>query len=452
MNIFIPFIFTMMCIAFSTITYAVSFENEIQPILQTSCIGCHNPANPSGELDLTSYKAVMKGGKQSKFINRESPDKSLLIEYVIGDPPLMPLQGDPLTEEEVNLLLQWIQEGAVNDTKSTEATEDGLMVYYTPPVITSLAYSPDGEMLAVSGSGEVLLNKADGSGLIARLPGRAERITSIEFTPDGTILAAVGGSPWQFGEIQFWHVKNRMLLRSVKKTFDTLYGASISPDGKLLGVGGADKKARILTIPMGKELVEFENHDNWVMATLFTTNNKHIVTAGLDKALKLVEADTGAFVDDINASNKGIEAILSIDRHPTRDQAVIGGEDGIPRIYKLYRTQKRDKPNTDFNLIRAFEKIVGGINVVRFSPDGKQIAAGANKGRVRLYDAETGGYDILLYGDSVSVFAMDYHPAKPEIAVGGLDGLVRIYHTKTGELLREFYPVEVEKQEVAQSQ
>lgn len=430
---------------------AVSYENAVKPILQKNCNGCHNPGKTSGQLDLTTFEAVMHGGKQARFIDTNKPEESLLIQYVIGDPPMMPIAGDPLSEEDINTLLQWIKEGAQNDSRQIETRDDGIMVYHSPPVISAMAYSPDGELLAVSGSGEILLNKSDGSGLVARLPGRAERITSLTFSPDGKILAAVGGSPWEFGEVQFWSVEHKTLLRSVKYTFDTLYGASFSPDGKLLGFGGADKKARIVTVPFGKMMVEFENHDNWVMDTLFTTNGNHMVSTGLDRALKLSEVKTGSFVDDINASNKGIEEILSIDRHPTQDQAVMGGVDGIPRIYKLYRTQPRDRPNTDFNLIRAFEKVVGGINVVRFSPDGTKIAAGAGRGRVRIYDAASGKYEVMLFGDSVSTFAVEYNPTKDEIAVGGLEGMVRIYQPKTGVLIREFHPVEIEQQELAKN-
>lgn len=443
---------TIIFISYQIAFSAVSFENVVKPILQKNCSGCHNPGKLSGELDLTTFDAALKGGKQPKFINIDEPEKSLLIQYVSGDPPMMPLNGKPLSASEINTLRQWIKEGAKNDLQlKVGEANGGVMVYHSPPVISAMAYSPDGEYLAVSGSGEVLLNKSDGSGVIARLPGRAERVTSIAYSPDGKILAVVGGSPWEFGEVQFWNTENNKLIRSVKKTFDTLYGASFSPDGKMLGFGASDKKARIVSVPIGNDLIVFENHDKWVMDTAFTTNGNHMVTAALDSALKLLETKAGSFVDDINSSNKGILAINSIDRHPTVDQIVMGGEDGIPRIYKLYRTQKRDLPNTDFNLIRAFDKIVGGINVVRFSPDGSKIAAGAGHGRVRIYDVASGKYEILLFGDAVSTFALEYNPAKPEIAVGGLEGMIRIYNTTNGELIREFHPVEIEKQEVVQN-
>ncbi len=79
-------------------------------------------------------------------------------------------------------------------------------VYALPPVITALDYSPDSQLLAVSGYHEVLLHKADGTGLVGRLVGLSERINAIAFSPDGKQLAVAGGSPGRFGEVQVWDV------------------------------------------------------------------------------------------------------------------------------------------------------------------------------------------------------------------------------------------------------
>ena len=87
-------------------------------------------------------------------------------------------------------------------------TTDNPPVYTLPPVITSIDYSPDGKLLAVAGFHEVLLHKADGSGLKARLVGLSERIESVRFSPDGTRLAVTGGNPGRMGEVQVWNIEN----------------------------------------------------------------------------------------------------------------------------------------------------------------------------------------------------------------------------------------------------
>lgn len=377
--------------------------------------------------------------------------------YIGGDSPLMPIGADPLPKEEVDLIRRWILEGALTGSAAQPAgpPEGGargeaalLEAYEAPPLLPSLAFSPDGKYLAAPGYHEILVHRADGSGLVARLPGRAERIQSIAFSGDGQVIAAVGGTPSQFGEIQFWSVKTWTQIRAIKVSHDTLYGASFSPDGKRLAFGGSDKKAYIAAFPFGQILVEFENHDDWVFATAFTTNGKHFVTGSRDRALKLVEADTGSFVDDINASNKGYGPVLGLDRHPGKDWVVMGGEDEIPKLYQVYRTQKRDRDNTDFNLIRAFPRVEGGINAVRFSPDGSQIAAGGINGELHLFDAGTGERTARVQADEVSLYSLAYHPSEPLLAAGGFEGIVRMYNPENGELVGEWVPVPM-KTEVA---
>ena len=86
----------------------------------------------------------------------------------------MPFGQTPLTPEQIDLFRRWIRDGAKDDTPAEAKSnlEPGKpVVYHAAPVITALAYSPDGALLAVSGYREILLHKADGSGLVARLPG-----------------------------------------------------------------------------------------------------------------------------------------------------------------------------------------------------------------------------------------------------------------------------------------
>ncbi len=92
-------------------------------------------------------------------------------------------------------------------------------------------------MIAVAGYHEVLVHKADGSGIAARLVGLAERIQKVAWSPDGKKIAVTGGSPARMGEMQVWDVEEKKLELSKSLTFDTIYGASWSPDGKQIAFG-----------------------------------------------------------------------------------------------------------------------------------------------------------------------------------------------------------------------
>jgi WD40 repeat protein len=315
----------------------------------------------------------------------------------------------------------------------------------------------------------VLLHKADGSGLIARLVGRSSRINSLSYSPDGKILAAVGGSPGRFGEVQFWDASTNKLINSVELTYDELYGGSFDATGQRLACGSADNSVRIVSVPDGKALLKFDNHSDWTFATCWTlpkapkpgaanvaneqeknpTNrvgkfddDDHILSTGRDKAIKLIVAKTGSFVDDINTFTSAYRCMA---RHPKKNEVLVGGEDGIPRLYQVFRTKPRTMNQEDHNLVKAYEPLGGGINAVAFSTDGARFAVGGENGEVRVYNTEDGSRVAALKSTGPVTFALAFRPDGQEIAAAGLDGSVRLFYASTGALVKEFVPVPLTK-------
>src|SRR5438093_2107551 len=182
----------------------VSYYHDLVPIFKRSCTGCHHPGKLKGQLDLTTYPAFLKGGKHGAAFHTNDPAASRIMEEISGAEPNMPKEGDPLSTNEVALIERWIREGAKDDTPA-DAFSFKLSAppaYSIAPVVSALAYSPDGKILAVSGYHEVVLHKSDGSGLIARLVGESPRIESLAYSPDGKMLAVAGGAPAVLGESQ----------------------------------------------------------------------------------------------------------------------------------------------------------------------------------------------------------------------------------------------------------
>jgi len=422
----------------------VSYHKDLVPILKRSCQGCHHPGDPNGDFIVTSFDEFKQGGKAGEAIISEKPDESLLIELISGDPPAMPQNQDPLTDDEIDLFRRWILEGAKDDTPETEEmTGENYPVYTVPPVISAISYSSDGSMLAVSGVSEVLLYDTQTFELSARLVGKARRITSIVFTKDGKMLGVAGGNPAQFGEVQLWNTATNELIKAIRSTYDTIYGLSFSPDSSRVAFGSSDKTVRVLSISDEKELVKFDNHGDWVFGTVFSTDGSHFVSGSRDTALKLVEVDTGSFVDDVNSSNKNYGEINAIARHPNADQVLSVGEDRIPRLYRMFRQRRRDVGNTDFNLIRAYEAQSGSIDAVVFSADGSKIAVGSSNGEVRVYNVSDGKRLLAMQGDTESVFAVAFQPNGKQLAAGGFDGKVRVFDTNSGEALKVFISVPI---------
>jgi WD40 repeat protein len=373
------------------------------------------------------------------------PDKSLVMAYLKGDrQPRMPLGGDPLTAEQIGFFQRWIEAGAVDDTP--EVGRDTVAagkppVYTIAPAIVAVAYSPDGNLIAISGYREVLLHKSDGSELVARLVGVSDRIQSIVFSPDGKLMAAVGGTPARFGEVQIWDLETHQLKRSITVSSDTLFGASFSPDGSKLAFGCADNTTRIVEVQSGKELQKMTHHDNWVFGTAFSVDGKRLVSVGRDRAVKLTDVNTGAFIENLNQLRGELDCVA---RHPKKDIVLVGGADRLPLLYMMTRPRAM-RVGEESTLIRQFEKQPGKIVAAAFRPDGQKIAVGGASNEVAIYNTEDGQKTATLTGFEGELYALAFNPKGDRLAAAGFDGKVRIYDAETGKLMTTFIPVPLEK-------
>jgi DNA-binding beta-propeller fold protein YncE len=426
----------------------VSYFREVRPIIQRSCQGCHQPAMKYGGLDLTRYETFAAGGNKGPAFKGSSPQESLVLAYLKGErQPRMPLGGQPLADDQIEVFRSWIASGAKDDTppEARESTAlDRPPVYHLAPVITALAYSPDGSLLAVSGYREVVLHKGDGSGIVARLVGLSDRIQSLKFSNDGKTLIAAGGTPARFGEVQLWDMDSRKLKHSVTLTNETVFGASLSPDGSRVAVGCADNTVRVVDVNAGKEALKISNHENWVLGTVFSVDGKRLVSVGRDQAAKLTDAGSGAFVENINALRGELAAIA---RNPTRDLILIGGAERIPYLYMMDRPTSM-KIADDSTLVRKFEMQNGAIFALAFSPDGSRIAVAGASDEVPIYQTETGERTATCKGHG-GTYAVVFTPDGEHLSTGGFDGKVRTYSVKSGKLDLEFVPVPIEPQLVS---
>ena len=429
----------------------VSFSREVAPILKRNCQGCHRPGKMKGELDLTTFAALLRGGKHGEVVKAAEPAQSELLEKVRGEEPEMPPDGEPLSEDEVAKIARWIAQGAANDI----ATAEGSLAAAAPPryralpAIASVAWSPDGALLAVSGTGEVVLHQVDEQRIAGRLPGTAPRVESIAFSADGKLLAAAGGAPSEFGEIQLWEVGAQKLVRTIRTSTDSVFGVSFSPDASRVAVGCADKLVRAFDAGTGLEVMKCDNHIDWVFATAFTKDGARVVSASRDKAVKLIDLSTGRLIDDINRPR---EPVLSLARHPREDWIAFGSETGEIRLHRAEPRGGRlaegdDKENS---FVREFERIRGPVHALAFSGDGEMLAAATAAGEWKIYKTSDGKKIVASKEPAAAIYAVAFDPRSRWLATAGTDGKVRFWDVKNGALARSFDSVPISEERLAE--
>lgn len=94
----------------------IDFHDKVLPILESKCFSCHQGTNGKGGLSLSSLQDMLAGGDEDgPAVTPHDSSKSSIIHRVSTDDEdlIMPPKGDRLTTAEIDILKQWINEGAV---------------------------------------------------------------------------------------------------------------------------------------------------------------------------------------------------------------------------------------------------------------------------------------------------------------------------------------------------
>ena len=130
---------------------AIDFAREIQPIFEQHCYECHGPKKSRGRLRLDVRRRVLDGGMSGPAVVPGDSEHSLLVRRVLGldGEDRMPLEKDPLSDEQVALIRQWIDGGAkwpeAPDSTDGDRAESVHWAYVKParpdpPAVTNAAW------------------------------------------------------------------------------------------------------------------------------------------------------------------------------------------------------------------------------------------------------------------------------------------------------------------------
>jgi cytochrome c-type biogenesis protein CcmH/NrfF len=84
-----------------------SYQECIEPIFLQYCVQCHNQQIPSGNLSLATYNEISEAVNNGDVIDRILRDSS--------DPLVMPLGAPKLTENQIQLIVNWNANGTLNN-------------------------------------------------------------------------------------------------------------------------------------------------------------------------------------------------------------------------------------------------------------------------------------------------------------------------------------------------
>lgn len=91
----------------------VSYSANVKPIFDAKCIKCHGVESTKEGLDMQTYENLMAGSRNGSVITPGNADVSELVRLIVRGK--MPNRGQKLSDEEIQLITDWINQGALNN-------------------------------------------------------------------------------------------------------------------------------------------------------------------------------------------------------------------------------------------------------------------------------------------------------------------------------------------------
>jgi WD40 repeat protein len=279
-------------------------------------------------------------------------------------------------------------------------------------VVTSVAFSPDGRLLA-SGSWDntiMFWDIATRRAIDAPLAGHTNVVTSVAFSPDGRLLAS--GS--QDKTVILWDVATRRATDTLRDGhINSIRAVAFSPNGTLLATGSVDSTIRLWDVATRKPIGEpLREHSSAVVSMAWSADGQLLASGGLDKRIILWDAATHRQIGP--ALTGHTDTVTSVSFSPDGTTLASGSEDAMVILWDL-----RARPLTGRG---------GSVESVAFSPDSSLLAAGGGRGQITLW--HSGSQQVIALPPTTSgkpIKSVAFSPDGRLLASGGSDGAVILW-------------------------
>jgi WD40 repeat protein len=288
--------------------------------------------------------------------------------------------------------------------------------------VMSVAFSPDGELLAAGDSnGEIHLWRiTDGQKLLI-LRGHANWVVSLAFTPDSKTLAS-GSSDCT---VRVWNVSTGGCQQIWQEHGGEVWSVAFSPDGNLLASGSDDHTLRLWRVSTGECLRIFRGHTSWVTSVAFSLNGQTLLSGSDDHTVKFWNVSTGECLRTLEGHSDGIRSIAL---SPDGQMLTSGSEDYTVKLWNI---------NTG-ECLKTFKGHTNRVFSVAFSPQGNFLASGSHDNTVKLWEISTDQAVKTIQGHSSWIFSVAFSSTGDYLASGSHDQTVKLWSVSTGQCFRTF--------------
>ncbi len=363
--------------------------------------------------------------------------------------------------------------------------------------IQTIAYSPDGTVLAIKALADVTARRGAGPLRNAKKITIAESLYGIEnpshrsvrffLVRSGHRFEPLGAEPPGSSDgldeswMQLWRARYGVTKRVAYEPTDSIEPLAISPNGHRMAVHTPDGGVRIVDRATREDGVLLDGQRDRLRSVAFNADGTRLITKVGYRPPQLWDADTGRLVARCGDADHPSETfafspdggriavvcrksatqrdvivydtgegrrLCTVSLRPRQsvtdsantglaadESIVVFAPDGLQLITSSHENDLTVSSVADGASLARLQGHSGVVSAVAVRPDGRQIVSGAANGHVRVWNAETLTLERELIGHAAAVVSLAFHPDGQTFASGSLDGTVRIWSSTVAEPL-----------------
>ncbi|HTU92920.1 MAG TPA: sigma-70 family RNA polymerase sigma factor [Gemmataceae bacterium] len=281
-------------------------------------------------------------------------------------------------------------------------TATGRTIADLPQNVRTLAYSPDGKLLAAlvkPGNAIHLFDAARGEKLKKEAASGAEEINRIAWSPDSKKLAWVG----QKSGIHLWDTDKGTEIAQWKGCETTISTVAFAPDGKSLATGSADKTIRLWDVATHDQKRVLDGKHQQPRTVVFSRDGRMLASGHRGGTIALWDAATGREIR--HWQTRPFVSITSLDFSPDGKTLVSAGTFQCgPLLWDVATGTE----------VRPFAGHIAPVERVTFSPDGKHLLSQGTDKMIWDWDLANGRGKVRFRAFSaVPIRNGDYYMLSP---------------------------------------
>ena len=430
----------------------VSFKRDVAPIFLENCIACHDARKAEGGYRIDTFTEALKPGDSGVMPLEVSKDESaeLLRRLIVEDSfERMPAETDALTADQIQVVSDWIDQGAEFDGDDPDARLPFVIppkkhpaaptTYPAPLQVTAIAFSTQSDLVYSGGYNEILVWDTQGN-LHNRIGNVGQQTYAIVFPPlsegtqvdggkngesgapkvivDRQVVVASGRSGFG-GDVRVIDLASRQVTAVLAPCDDVILDLAFRPDGKKLAVASADKTIRIVDMETLKVQRTLLSHADFVTAVAWSKDGTKLVSASRDKTAKVFNAETGQLLISYQGHGNAVRGVSML---ADGKQILSAGND-----QKVHRWNVSDAKKTA-------EVAIGGEGY-RITVVGDFALIPSNDKKLIKIDLTKNQIATQFQGHTDWVLCSAVHSDQTQVATGSHDGEIRVWNVADGTLL-----------------